>query len=248
MQKTLEDACGRVLGENINIIGAGRTDAGVHARGQAASLFTASSMSLETMFDAIDAALPPDLSLVRVREARQNFHARHRAVSKTYEYLFLESLSRDPFEGRRSLRVNALLDLEAINTALAVLPGTRSFKALCNAHEDAPGFERTLYEASATRDGNLVRVSFRADGFLYNQVRIMAACALEAGLGRMNAEKLADIVDSGTRDRAPGALAASGLTLDSVDYREEDFLGDFFPTGNVVPVPEARGRRPAAFS
>jgi tRNA pseudouridine38-40 synthase len=153
------------------------------------------------------------------------FHARYRAISKTYAYRFHDGSHPDPFARRWSLHVGARLDERAIAAALAVLPGERDFSALSNAKDDARGFVRTLASSAVERRGDLVEVSFMADGFLYNQARVMAACALEAGLGRLDATRLSAIVESKDRSRAPGALGAFGLRLVKVEYRARDFIG-----------------------
>ncbi len=211
--------------ERINVVGSGRTDAGVHADGQAANFWTRSLLSPAAMAARLNDVLPPDLACVSAREAIPAFHARYRAVSKTYAYRLHDGRNPDPFARRWSLHVSARLDERAIATALAELPGERDFSALSNAKEDARGFVRKLSSAIVERRGDLVEVSFTADGFLYNQARVMAACALEAGRGRLDAAALSAIVGSKDRSRAPGALGAFGLRLARVEYRGEDFLG-----------------------
>lgn len=225
VQKTLEDALSSVLGERVNVIGAGRTDAGVHAEGQAANFRTSSGLRADELRSALDGALPPDLCCVSIREAVPEFHARYRAVAKTYAYRFHDGPVRDPFEARWSLHVGRRLDERSMREACAVLVGERDYSALTNAKEDARGFVRNLFETRVERRGDLVEVGFRADGFLYNQARVMAACAMEAGLGRMTPEGLAELVASRDRSRAPGALGAYGLRLLRVEYRDDDFPG-----------------------
>ncbi len=225
VQKTLEDALSSLLGEKINVVGSGRTDAGVHADGQAANFWTQSALSPATLAARLNEVLPPDLACVGAREAVPAFHARYRAVSKTYAYRFHDGHYPDPFARRWSFHVSARLDVPAIASVLAVLPGERDFSALSNAKADARGFVRNLTSAIVERYGDLVEVSFTADGFLYNQARVMAACALEAGLGRMDAATLSGIVEARNRDRAPGTLGAYGLRLVGVEYRGEDFPG-----------------------
>lgn len=224
VQKTLEDALSGLLGEKINVVGSGRTDAGVHADGQAANFWTQSALSPAVLVARVNEVLPPDLACVGAREAVPAFHARYRAVSKTYAYRFHDGPHPDPFVRRWSLHASTRLDERTIASVLAVLPGERDFSALSNAKDDARGFVRNLSSAVVERQGDLVKVSFTADGFLYNQARVMAACAFEAGSGRMDAATLSAIVGSRDRDRAPGALGAYGLRLVGVAYRDEDFL------------------------
>lgn len=224
VQKTLEDALSGMFGERINVIGSGRTDAGVHADGQAANFWTRSDLSPAVMSCRLNEILPTDLACISARETVSAFHARFRALSKTYAYRFHDGPHPDPFERRWSLHVSTRLDEHAIASALAVLPGEHDFSALSNAKDDARGFVRNLISTSVKRYGDLVELSFTADGFLYNQVRVMAACALEAGRGQLDACTLSAITKSKDRSLAPGALGAYGLRLVGVGYRDEDFL------------------------
>ena len=224
VQKTLEDALAGIFGQQVNIVGSGRTDAGVHADGQTANFWAHTALSPATITARLNGVLPADLACVGAREAVPAFHARYRAVSKTYAYSFHDAPCPDPFARRWSLHVPSRLDEAAMKATLAILPGERDFSALTNAKEDQRAFVRNMITASVARRGDLVEVSFTADGFLYNQVRIMAACALEAGLGRLDASALSEIVASKDRSRAPGALGAFGLKLVKVDYRDEDFI------------------------
>lgn len=223
VQKTLEDALSRALAGSVNVVGSGRTDAGVHADGQAANFWTASRLPLDALVGRLNEQLPPDLACVGAREMVPAFHARYRAVSKTYAYRFHDGRYPDPFERRWSLHVDSRLDERAIASALAGLPGERDFSALSNARDDARGFVRTIVSATVARRGDIVEVRFAADGFLYNQARVMAACALEAGLGRLDAPALSAIIASKDRSKAPGALGAFGLRLVRVEYPAEDF-------------------------
>lgn len=235
VQKTLEDALSGLLGERVLATGSGRTDAGVHAEGQAVSVMLASARALADIVNRLDAALPPDLAVVSAREARPNFHARYRALGKTYVYRLHDGPARDPFAARWSFHAGGRLDEAAMARALAALPGARDFSALSNAKEDARGFVRELFEARAERQGDIVELSFRGDGFLYNQARIMAACALEAGRARLSPERLSAIVESRDRASAPGALGAYGLCLRRVEYDEGDFLGPVVRPGDGEP-------------
>jgi pseudouridylate synthase I len=209
----------------IEIVGAGRTDAGVHAEGQAASFHAFTSLSCAQIVEGLNASFSPDLACLACAEVDPRFHARLHATSKTYRYRILNSERPDPFLRRYSLRVPGRLDLEAMRAAAAHLVGERDFRALSNAKgedtirrltsvrvEESP---RTLPE-----EGRLVDLLFEAPGFIYNQVRIMAALLLEAGQGRLAPERAASILDGRDRAAAPGALGPFGLCLVEVRYRE----------------------------
>lgn len=234
VQKTLEEALSRALGGSINVVGSGRTDVGVHAEGQAANFWTASSLPLDTIVGRLNDALPRDLVCLSAHDMAPSFHARYRALAKTYAYRFHDGHVRDPFLARWTHHVPARLDERAMLDACSVLTGSHHFSALCNAKEDAQHFVRTLFDARVERTADVVQVLFRADGFLYNQARVMAACALQAGRGLMSPAQLAALVASRDRSSAPGALGAYGLRLVRVEYRAEDFAG---PPPGQAPDP-----------
>lgn len=234
VQATLEAALETTLGEATNVVGSGRTDAGVHAAGQAANFWTVSALPLAELGVRLNATLPADLRCVGIREALPNFHARYRATGKTYAYRVVDRGLDDAMR-RYSLRVKTCLDDAAMATACSVLADAISFAAFTNAKKDASHFVRDLREAGVERAGDYADIVFSADGFLYNQARLMAAAVLEVGLGRMKIERLRAIAESGDRRAAPGALGAFGLRLVSVDYREEDFLGPLLPIPGALP-------------
>lgn len=238
VQECLEDALSAVCGARINLIGAGRTDAGAHAEAQAANFHARTDLPLEVLGEALNRALPPDLACLSLREARPNFHARYRALSKTYAYRLADG--RDfPLARRTSLRVARKLDDYALRKACLAFVGRRRFRAFTNAKKDALDFVRTVSGARVERSGGFVDLVFSADGFLYNQARLMASAALAVAEGRLSAAALAGLLESGDRAAAPGALGAFGLRIVSVSYLEEDFLGPSvaFPSSGLPFLP-----------
>jgi tRNA pseudouridine38-40 synthase len=204
----------------IEVVGAGRTDAGVHAEGQAASFHAFTGMSCEGITEALNSAFPPDLACLSCVEVDARFHARLHASTKVYRYRILASDEPDPFLRRYSLLVHGKLDVEAMSAAAATLVGERDFRALSNAKgEDTERrLDEARVEASPHGKGSLVDLVFVGPGFIYNQVRVMAALLLEAGRGRISPERAAAILDGGDRSAAPGALGAFGLCLVDVRY------------------------------
>lgn len=247
VQATLEAALTELGGGPCNAVGAGRTDAGVHAEGQAANFRPGDGRDLPALGAALNALLPPDLRCAALREALPNFHARYRAVSKRYAYRLLPEPGEGgggstggPAGGARawraySLGVRGRLDRRAMDEALDLLVGRRSFRALTNAKADPRGFERDLRFAAAEESGPFLDLVFEADGFLYNQARLMAAAVLACGQGRLRPAALAKAAADGDRAALPGALGAYGLRLVSVGFRDEDFLGPWVPVGGCEP-------------
>ncbi len=218
VQATVEACLGRALGVGapIEVVGAGRTDAGVHAEGQAASFHAFTPLGCEGIKDALNAAFPGDLSCRGCVEVDPRFHARMHASSKVYRYRLLNRPEPDEALRRYSLHVPERLDLAAMARAGAALVGERDFRALSNAK--GADTVRRLDEVRVEEARGVVDLVFVGPGFLYNQARIMAAYLLEAGRGRMDARRSAAILEGRDRRAAPGALGAFGLCLVEVRY------------------------------
>jgi tRNA pseudouridine38-40 synthase len=224
VQGEVEAALSRVLGSPVEVAGAGRTDAGVHAEGQAASFHAFTALSCRELQDSLNASFPPDLACRACEEADPRFHARLHASAKVYRYRLLSSREPDPFLRRYSLRVEEGLDLAAMEAAAALLVGERDFRAASNAKgEDTV---RRLDEARVLsrpwggegEAGSLIDLLFVGPGFIYNQVRIMAAIVLEAGRGKIGSDRVLGILEGRDRGAAPGALGPFGLCLVEVRY------------------------------
>lgn len=221
VQGELERALSEVLGAPTEVVGAGRTDAGVHAEGQAASFHAFTDLSCAQLKADLNARLPSDLACFACSEADGRFHARLHARTKVYRYRLLASDDPDPFLARYSLHVQRELDLEAMRAVGGRLVGERDFRALSNAkgEDTVRRLDEVRVEARAHRDGRIVDLVFVGPGFLYNQVRIMAAALLESGRGALDPERIDAILAGRDRSAAPGALAPRGLCLVEVRYR-----------------------------
>ncbi len=218
VQGVIETALSRIVGTTVEIAGSGRTDSGVHAAGQVANARLPAIPDLERFLKRLDAELPEDIACLGVERAAANFHARFSAVEKTYRYLVHDGKRRDPFSTRYAHHLTERLDLDAMRAAVAELVGKRDFTSLTNLKPGDKSFVRDLRSIAVTRDGDFVSMEFVADGFLYNQVRIMAGALIEAGLGSLTPDRLRRVVDARDRSQAPGAAPAKGLRLESVRY------------------------------
>ncbi len=221
VQEAVETALARVLGEDVNIIGAGRTDAGVHAEGQAANVHTGSARPPEDILADLNKALPRDIACRSLKEVPERFHARYWAIGKTYRYRLHAHPIPDPFSQRYSLHVPDSLDLPAMEASAAELVGRRDFSAFANHRGLKKGGERDLRTVRIQRNGPFVDILFDADGFLYNQARIMAGALIEAGLGRLGPKEIRGLLETKDRTAAPGAAPAQGLCLVRVEFRTE---------------------------
>jgi tRNA pseudouridine38-40 synthase len=226
VQGVIEAALGPLVGEatqsplpgslGFEIVGASRTDAGVHAEGQAASFHARTALSPAQIAEALNRALPSDVRCTSCREVDPRFHARYRAKGKLYRYR-LHTGKSDPAARRISLQVDERLDLGAMGAAARLFVGEHDFRAFTNAHEQKNPTRR-IDEVRVEKNGEFVDLFFSGSGFLYNQVRIMAAALLEVGRGRLRPEAIARALDTKDRASIPGALGPYGLCLVEVQF------------------------------
>ena len=217
VQAEVEAALSRLLGEELEITGASRTDAGVHAEGQAASFHSRTSLGPEELVAGLNAGLPGDITCRSCREVDPRFHARFRAKGKLYRYRLHVGARPDPVLRRFSLHLPESLDLDAMAAAAATFAGTHDFGAFTNARSRTDRTRRLDY-ARVEASGDTIDLLFRGEGFLYNQVRIMAAALVEAGRGRLLAGDIEAALAGGQRKAMPGALGPFGLCLVAVYY------------------------------
>ena len=225
IQGKLETLLSRIAGEPVEIHGAGRTDAGVHARRFALSFCYTGKVPMQKIVPALNAHLPPDIRAVDIRSVPDGFHARYAAHAKTYRYYILNARVDDPFTYDTCHRVGAALNLAAMQAAAAQFIGTHDFSALCASGSSAAAHGdtvRTITDCTVVQNGDLFTISVTADGYLYNMVRILAGTLADVGLGKRTPESIPALLESGDRRRAGSTLPAKGLFLEKVDYPELD--------------------------
>lgn len=219
VQGTVEAALARMTaGRRAPVRGAGRTDAGVHARGQVADAWVPASLSEEAIRRGLTKILPSDIVLHDVRAVDPAFHAWRDAVSKTYVYRLDRRPRGDPFLARFTLHRPGTLDFAAIDDALGRLPGRRDFGGFTDSRCDKDDRVRTLLEARYEERDGVGRFVFRADGFLTRMARNLVGTLLEIGGGRMPPERIDAILASGDRRLAGPTAPPRGLCLERVDY------------------------------
>jgi len=226
VQGDLEAALSRLQGERpVRIRGAGRTDAGVHARAQVADCEIETELDDDDIGYALRRILPVDLRPCRVRTVSKDFHARNSARSKTYAYHLDVSAAGDPFRARYALHQPRPLDRDALEEALNRLPGRRDWSGFVGTLNGLRNTVRelTAVSVSTPSDSELV-LRFTADGFLYHMVRNLVGTLLEVGLGRREPDHVLHVL--ARRDRTLGGPTAAphGLFLESVLY-DEDLCG-----------------------
>ncbi|HEV8334891.1 MAG TPA: tRNA pseudouridine(38-40) synthase TruA [Candidatus Polarisedimenticolia bacterium] len=219
VQGCLETALSRLFGEGVRVAGAGRTDAGVHARGQVASFRIVSRIPCLGILRGANHFLPGDIRIVSVEEAPEGFHARHHAVRKDYAYRFSQAPVLSPFLSATVESIRGKLDLSRMESAAAHFLGRHDFTAFCGSEGRRRNAVRTVVEARFACEPDEVAV-FRisADGFLQYLVRTIVGTLIEVGRGRIAAEAIPEILDARDRTRAGPTAAAKGLTLEKVHF------------------------------
>jgi len=225
VQALLEDALAPLEGAPVAVAGAGRTDAGVHALGQVASVTLQRDIAPQTVVRAMNMHLPAAVRVLAAEEVGPEFHARFSAVSKTYRYRIWNGEVRDPFERSFVWHIPwPALDLAAMNAAAASLVGTHDFAAFQGTGSDTRTTVRTILSSSVSgcddRAGKpLITYDVRADGFLRSMVRSIVGTLVEVGRGRERAAWMSEVLQSRERRRAGRTAPPAGLFLVGVEYQ-----------------------------
>ncbi|MGI6145175.1 MAG: tRNA pseudouridine(38-40) synthase TruA [Clostridia bacterium] len=220
IQGTLEQALSILTQEEIKVIGAGRTDAGVHAQGQVVNFYSNTTVPVERLPLALNSLLPDDIAVLKAEEVDADFHACFSAHSKTYCYTFYQAKIRDPFWRYYAYHVPVTLNIAEMQHACQEFIGEHDFSAFCASGSSVKDFTRTIYNCSIEKEGKIIRFTVSGNGFLYNMVRIMAGTILEVGQGKRKAEDIAGLLQSGQRKLAGMTLPPQGLSLLLVGYDE----------------------------
>ena len=218
--EVLQDALESLLGKREDIVGCSRTDAGVHANHFCFHMETESKIPLQAWPLALNRLLPKDVSVLRVREVKKEFHARYSVYAKEYRYLYFDRPERDPFSSGLCWHVKSRLDEKRMDRLAKELVGVHDFKGFSNAEGSVKDTVRQIYSCDVKRDGDYVILSIRGNGFLYNMVRIIAGTLAQRD---MTKERLQKALQSGERKWAGMTAPAEGLYLNRVFYPEEWF-------------------------
>lgn len=219
IQGTLEEAVARIVGQRVYVMGAGRTDAGVHALGQVASLRASFSHPPDTLRRALTSVLPSDIAVTAVEEVDNDFHAQRCATWKRYRYTLLTRPYPSALERRYTLFVPYPLKINAMADAARTLIGTHDFSAFQAAHSSTESSVRTVLVAGFRQEGDHLSFEIVADGFLRHMIRILMGTLLDIGRGRLQAESLQAILESKDRNQASKTIAPHALCLLEVGYQ-----------------------------
>ncbi len=218
IQGALESVLSQLAAGPVGVVGAGRTDSGVHARQQCVHFDADLSVPLKRLPLAVNGLLPPDIRVMAAEYAREGFHARYDALEKTYCYQIWQGPYADVFWRRYSLWQKDPLDWAAVEEAAAVLRGTRSFASFAAAGGSAKTTVRTLRRLEIAQRGPLACLYFTADGFLYNMVRNMVGTLLEVARGKQPAQWVDNVLAAEDRSAAGPTAPGHGLVLEEVKY------------------------------
>ncbi len=234
VQGKIETALGRLCGMEVpeqdwfganpplELIGAGRTDAGVHARGMVASVVLDTDLldglCEDGIRDYLNRYLPDDIAVQEVRACAERFHARYRAVGKTYQYTVFDGPVKPVFNRKYYTYCERELNVEAMQRAAEFLSGEHDFKSFCGNSHMKKSTVRNVDSIVIRRAKGYVYFTFHGTGFLQNMVRILVGTLMEVGLGRMQPEDMTRILEACDRKCAGPTAPAKGLCLLKVDY------------------------------
>lgn len=220
VQAEIEQAVERVTGQRVRVKASGRTDAGVHARGQVVTFISTTHLAVGDLQRALNAVLPADIAVSEAREVAADVHARFSAVRRSYRYTILNTPARSPLLRMTTYHVGAPLDVGLMHEAAQALVGTHDFAAFGGPMRKGGSTVRTIYRISCTRERDLVLVDIEANAYLSRMVRHIVGTLLAVGRGALAVADVARILASHDRRRARPAVPAQGLCLMAIEYAE----------------------------
>lgn len=218
IQGKLETLLSKMCETAVEIQGAGRTDAGVHAYGQVANFHIDTDKTPKEIMDHMNSYLPEDISVIDCEEVPERFHARLRAKGKIYQYCIWNSEKKPVFRRKYVHQVPKTLDIEAMRQAADLLIGTHDYQSFTSAKRGKKSTVRTVDSIDIVRKGEELVFTFQGNGFLYHMVRIMMGTLIETGLGIRKPEEIPMVLEAKDRSKAGHLIPGNGLTLVKVLY------------------------------
>ncbi len=223
VQGTLANALSKVAGVSSPPVGCGRTDAGVHAKYYVASFFTDSKIPLERFPVALNTVLPHDIVVHKACEVSETFHPVHSCIKKEYTYELYRDVTPNPFLHNRALFYPYHLDVHTLRRAASHMIGTHDFASMRSLGTPVKSTIRTVYDFDLTESGTQLSFRISANGFLYNMARTMVGTLLSVAQGKIDADEIPDILQSGDRSRAGATAPGHGLYMTHATYGKELF-------------------------
>lgn len=220
IQEEIQKALKKITGEDINIIGAGRTDAGVHARGQTANFVTKSKIPADKFAWALNSVLNEDIVIKESEEVPLSFHSRYDAKSKLYSYTIYRGLFPPAIMRHYvyHVRFRKHMDMDKLRKAADYFIGTHDFKGFMASGSKVKNTVRTIYNIKIEEELEYIKMFYHGNGFLYNMVRIITGTILYASIGKIDINQIPDIFITGDRDMAGITVPPHGLCLEKVYY------------------------------
>ena len=218
IQGEIERAIYNITKEEVDLIGSGRTDAGVHALGQVANFKTNSNIPIEKLALAINSQLKNSIIIKKAEEVDERFHSRYNAKHKTYRYIINNSPCGTAIYRNLEYCFPIKLDVAKMQEAAKYFEGEHDFKAFKSSGTSAKNSVRTIYNASVKQEGEKIIIELTGNGFLYNMVRIISGTLLDVGLQKIKPEEIKNIIEEKDRQKAGKTLPAHGLYLVEVKY------------------------------
>ncbi len=219
IQAKIENVLSIMAEQRIEIHGSGRTDAGVHARGQVFNFHLPQEISPADIRNYLNHYLPDDIRVLEISTVTPRFHSRLSAVRKTYSYQIKMKNKRSVFERKYQYAVEQRLDIESMKTAATGLCGLHDFKSFCGNKHMKKSTTRIIESIEITSTEDLLTITVVANGFLQNMMRILVGTLVEVGQGQRNQNSMQRILEEKNRQSAGFMAPAHGLTLMSVDYK-----------------------------
>ncbi len=218
LEAVLSAMMGLPEGESVTVIGAGRTDAGVHARAMTCNVLLDTDKSEDEILAYMNRYLPEDISVNSVRQAADRFHSRFNAIGKTYRYTCWYGPNKPVFDRKYVTVLPKEPDVEKMREAAEYLTGMHDYKSFCSNARMKKSTIRVVDVIRIEESGAYIRLYFHGNGFLQNMVRIMVGTLLEVGFGKREPQEIAEIIEAKDRKRAGFTAPAAGLCLMKVDY------------------------------
>lgn len=220
IQEEIQKGIKKITGEDLNLIGAGRTDAGVHAKGQTANFRTGSRIPSDKFAWALNSVLKDDIVIKESAEVDESFHSRYSTKSKIYSYTIHRGQFPPAIMRNYMYHVNygSQIDMLELRKAADCFEGTYDFKGFMASGSSVTDTVRTIYSIKIYEDEEYIKIYYHGNGFLYNMVRIITGTILYAGIGKIKAEEIPDIIKEGKRELAGITVPAHGLCLEKVYY------------------------------
>ena len=220
IEEVLNRELSKLLNEPIEVIGASRTDSGVHARGNIAVFDTHARMPADKICIALNQRLPKDIVIQESCEVAPDYHPRKRNTRKTYEYRILNRRVPLPDQRLNSYFYYYALDVDKMREAAQYLVGEHDFKSFCSNKKMKKSTVRTIYEIKLEEENGEIRITYRGNGFLYNMVRILAGTLMAVGMGQRTPEEMPKILAACDRAAAGPTAPAKGLMLAGMEYQD----------------------------